>query len=80
MHLAKKHRPYFRIVRVCSLIPYFSVRIAEPAVGTQALRIEKSKDRAVEYSCLRGIGCALRRFGAVKANVCMSAVAEWGIM
>src|SRR6516162_8053250 len=76
MHLAQKHRANFRIVGVGDLFPYFSVRVAEPAVRAQVLCIQKGKDRAVEYGSPRGIGRALRSFGAIKADFCVGAVTE----
>src|SRR5580704_16786021 len=80
MHLAKEHRTDARIVGARYLVPDFAIRVAEPGVGAEVPRVQKSENRTIEYRHLLRTGRTGGRFSTVKADLGMSTVAELRLM
>jgi hypothetical protein len=75
--LAQEHRPHVGIVGARDLRPDLAVRVAKARVGAQVPHVQQRKIGTVENPRLRRKGGARRRFGPVKADFRMGAVAKW---
>jgi len=80
MHLPKERRTDVRIVGARYLVPNGVIRVAEPAVGAEVPRVQKSENRTIEYRHILRIGRTGGRFSTVKADLGMSTVAERRLM